>query len=217
MITWQTREQLPEILNKLGLVGVGVEVGVQWAQFFSRIRDKWKGLKLYGVDAWAPYFGAEVSAEQHEHIYKSALETMAPYAAETWKFLRMSSGAAAKFMEHGISANNQPLLDFVFLDADHNYDGVTADLQAWWPLVKPGGIIAGHDWILDGWHMNEQPFRSYPTKEELPQGANCGPFYVRKAVADFFGPLSLLESMAVTAPETDLGWQSWLIRKPVNA
>lgn len=36
-------------------------------------------------------------------------------------------------------------LDFVFLDADHSYDAVKADIAAWWPKVKPGGILAGHD------------------------------------------------------------------------
>ena len=36
-------------------------------------------------------------------------------------------------------------LDFVFLDADHSYEGVSADIAAWTPKVKRGGIIAGHD------------------------------------------------------------------------
>ena len=36
-------------------------------------------------------------------------------------------------------------LDLVFLDADHSYEGVKADLAAWAPKVKPGGWIGGHD------------------------------------------------------------------------
>jgi len=36
-------------------------------------------------------------------------------------------------------------LDFVWLDGDHSYRAVLADLQAWWPKIKAGGFLAGHD------------------------------------------------------------------------
>jgi predicted O-methyltransferase YrrM len=37
-------------------------------------------------------------------------------------------------------------VDFAFIDADHDYESVRADLGAWWPKIKPGGILAGHDY-----------------------------------------------------------------------
>ncbi len=39
---------------------------------------------------------------------------------------------------------NRPL-DFVYIDGDHRYEAVKADIQAWLPHVRAGGIIAGHD------------------------------------------------------------------------
>jgi hypothetical protein len=36
-------------------------------------------------------------------------------------------------------------LDYVYIDADHYYEAVCRDIDAWIPKVKPGGIIAGHD------------------------------------------------------------------------
>jgi predicted O-methyltransferase YrrM len=42
-------------------------------------------------------------------------------------------------------------LDLVYVDADHRYDGVAADLRAWRPKVKPGGWIAGHDFESPMW------------------------------------------------------------------
>lgn len=39
-------------------------------------------------------------------------------------------------------------LDFVFIDADHSYEAVRADIIAWWPKVKSGGIISGHDYHM---------------------------------------------------------------------
>jgi hypothetical protein len=36
----------------------------------------------------------------------------------------------------------------VYIDADHEYEAVKADIAAWWPHVLPGGILAGHDYHL---------------------------------------------------------------------
>lgn len=41
-------------------------------------------------------------------------------------------------------------LDFVWIDADHGAEAVYRDLCAWWPKVKPGGLLAGHDWNEPG-------------------------------------------------------------------
>ena len=37
-------------------------------------------------------------------------------------------------------------LDFVYIDANHLYEFVKADIDAWLPKVKKGGIIGGHDY-----------------------------------------------------------------------
>ena len=37
-------------------------------------------------------------------------------------------------------------LDFVYIDASHDYKSVQADINAWYPKVKPGGYIGGHDY-----------------------------------------------------------------------
>lgn len=38
-----------------------------------------------------------------------------------------------------------PLADLVFIDGDHSYRGAKGDILAWLPNIKPGGIIAVHD------------------------------------------------------------------------
>lgn len=41
--------------------------------------------------------------------------------------------------------------DFVFIDGDHSYEGAAGDIKAWLPHVKPGGIIALHDYCSNNW------------------------------------------------------------------
>lgn len=57
---------------------------------------------------------------------------------ETISIVEASSVQAARQFE-------DESLDFVFIDADHEYNAVKADIAAWWPKIKSGGIIAGHD------------------------------------------------------------------------
>lgn len=37
-------------------------------------------------------------------------------------------------------------LDFVFIDAGHSYENVKEDITSWFPKIKIGGFIAGHDY-----------------------------------------------------------------------
>jgi len=39
--------------------------------------------------------------------------------------------------------------DLVFIDADHWYYNAIADIKAWYPLVRSGGIMSGHDYLDD--------------------------------------------------------------------
>jgi predicted O-methyltransferase YrrM len=41
-------------------------------------------------------------------------------------------------------------LDFAYIDAAHEYDAVYADIRAWWPKIKQGGVMAGHDYSRRG-------------------------------------------------------------------
>ena len=41
---------------------------------------------------------------------------------------------------------NDESIDFVYVDALHSYEGCMADLEAWYPKLKKGGILSGHDY-----------------------------------------------------------------------
>jgi predicted O-methyltransferase YrrM len=38
-------------------------------------------------------------------------------------------------------------LDFVYVDAVHDYKNALRDILDWWPKIKPGGVMAGHDYL----------------------------------------------------------------------
>ena len=48
--------------------------------------------------------------------------------------------------EEASKAVHDKSLDFVFIDGDHSYDHVRDDIGLWFPKVKTGGLISGHDY-----------------------------------------------------------------------
>jgi hypothetical protein len=52
-------------------------------------------------------------------------------------------------------------LDFVYLDGNHQYEGITQDLALWWPKVRAPGILAGHDWASDWIHTVQRAVREW--------------------------------------------------------
>jgi len=138
------REELPFILNRRRLLGEGAEVGVQRAIFSKHILSHWKGRLLHSVDPWSEYPGdanpdsANVPQDEQESVCQDARARLAAFG-ERSKIWRLASAEAG-----GRFADGQ--LDFVYLDALHDYEYVKEDLHCWHPKVRPGGILAGHDY-----------------------------------------------------------------------
>jgi predicted O-methyltransferase YrrM len=59
----------------------------------------------------------------------------------TVRWMRLTGAEAGR----QLAARNEPLVELVFIDADHTYEGLRGDWEAWSPLVAPGGAVALHD------------------------------------------------------------------------
>lgn len=178
----------PRILDRLPQKALGVEVGV-WlgasAMHMARlIRDSGKDVRFYAVDhfqgnysepnhlRWADELkraGTSLEEECRRRIGEAGLDdyvTLMPVP---------SVQASLRFPDRS--------LDFVYLDGDHTEEGVQADLEAWAPKVRVGGILAGDDYA----------------------GTRLGDFPgVRAAVNRFFG-LRCVE----VVKEAETGWAVW--------
>jgi hypothetical protein len=74
------------------------------------------------------------------------------------------------------------IADVIHIDAGHDYRSVKTDLQIWWPLLRPGGILIGDDYITDDhnpWPGVRQAFDEAFGSALEHDGGKCR---VRKAV-----------------------------------
>lgn len=148
--TIKSRDDLPRILNHLGLTGSGVEVGVQRGHFSEFLLRNWLGKKLYMVDIWRQVSNYNDIANVN---HMEQLECMAEAFRRVYEFheravmIRSDSAVAAHFIAHGE-------LDFVYLDGDHSYEGCKKDLEVWWDKLKPGGIFCGDDYLDSPFEKN---------------------------------------------------------------
>ena len=139
----KSRKDIPFYLNGRRLFGVGVEVGVCRGSFSKVILDNWFGSTLYSIDSWQnqPSVKLDVSnltQVQYDINFMICKERLRSFGPRS-KMLRMFSVDAAKTFA-------DKSLDFVYLDARHDYRSVDEDLRTWWPKMKPNGMFAGHDY-----------------------------------------------------------------------
>lgn len=145
---WFTYPELySEIIDRLSNGSVVVEVG-SWkgksvAYFVVEALNRGKSLSIHAVDTWK---GSEEHTEYSEiktdTLYELFLNNISPIKDMFSHIRKPSLEAASDFEEDSI--------DFVFIDAAHDYESVKADISAWITKVKPGGIIAGHDYLCEG-------------------------------------------------------------------
>lgn len=123
--------------------GVGVEIGVAGGHFTKQIMATWSSLdRLYIVDAWQ-YFETgyndpcNLSDAEQEERYQQVKKD---FSAEPRVMIirALSSNAAKMFTRSSV--------DFIYLDANHSELETGRDLEAWYPMLRSGGIIAGHDY-----------------------------------------------------------------------
>lgn len=125
----------------------GAELGVSQGRFTMYLCATMHDMKMLAVDRWAPLPTMEGEGSQtyegwdHEGNYQRFAETCETYFPDRVEIQRMDSASAAASIP-------DESLDFVFVDADHTYQGCLRDIDAWYPKVRQGGMVCGHDYNL---------------------------------------------------------------------
>jgi predicted O-methyltransferase YrrM len=128
---------LAGLLRDMG-VKVGAEIGTEHGLYAKCLLKTIPGLKLYCIDAWESYGDYRARAKDRQiTFYEEAKQRLSPYNCE---LIRAYSMDAVKVFE-------DESLDFVFIDANHDFAHATEDIAHWSKKVKKGGIVSGHDYF----------------------------------------------------------------------
>ncbi len=179
------------LIHSLPHGGIGAEIGVAYGGFSQVILEQNHPKELYLIDCWkhqdkSTYVNDPANSPdlQQQLLYKEISERYkdCPHI----HVIRGYSVPVASVMQ-----NNY--FDWVYIDADHLQ--VLEDIEAWWPKVKPGGWLVGHDYVMIEGFIDVKPkVDQFVAKHDL--------------------------SLQVTRGDTGIyekNYPSWIFRKPTNA
>lgn len=149
-----TRDDLATLFYELEYV-VGAEIGIAEG-YYSEVlcKSNPKLRKLYCIDVWRSYPGyGDFGNTKLDDFYNKAKDRLEPYNCELIK------GFSMDIVERFTNKS----LDFVYIDAAHDFLNVTQDIAKWSNKVRPGGIVAGHDFKRD-----VNPNWDYAVKDVVP-------------------------------------------------
>jgi len=152
--------QLCDQIRGKRFLEIGVAYGYHALDMLTRLPDT----VYYGVDPYLagydPNDGFAVDAQKlfaetspqkgMDRLHSAVQATLSPYSERTKLIRKKSVEAATEFPAH--------FFDSIFVDGDHTYEGVVADLHAWWGKLRVGGIYCGDDYTLTAVQRAVQEF-----------------------------------------------------------
>lgn len=142
--------------------GTYMEVGTFMGASLAHMGTIRRDINLISVDPWLDlpsqgYTGAgpeyQAIQDQHGGLFFSFLHFMTTQAPDVLKRTRVTRGTCD-------TVSILSPVDVLFIDGAHDLESVTKDLEAFRHLVKPGGIVSGHDWPDGGVHNSVLKFYS---------------------------------------------------------
>ena len=210
-INEHTFKLLPQYTNRNDLIKLivaegftsGAEIGVQLGLYAEFLLSNWpKCIEYHAIDLWAHQKSykdtANVDNAQQESLYMQTRNRLKRFE-HIVRYHRNYSNLAVNELK-------DESLDFIYLDARHDYIGILEDLTLYWPKLKSGGIFAGHDYLdvaevkaltpHQDWSIDSRGIKRTDGKA------------VRSAVNEFASKQR--RQILITLPEE---WPTWYMRK----
>lgn len=194
---------LPKILSEFPN-GFGAEIGTLRGEFSKTLLSTWSGT-LYMIDVWRSLdYSDYVDSNNHgfleDKVYEDAMNNIRGFE-DRGIMVRATSEIASKMFQ-------DESLDFVYIDANHAYDFVKQDIELWFPKVKKGGYICGHDYCDLDWY-NDPNFLPNKKDKHIWSENNFyhGVFGVNPAVDEF----CVIKNYELTVTPEFFG--TWIIKK----
>lgn len=197
---------LPTYTNRLDLLHklkalepkIVCEVGVQCGDYAKSILEVIPSIeKIYLVDLWQHqenyYDFANVSDNTHQENMEKTIANTKPWE----KKIVLLKGYSTQMAKHILDNS----LDWVYIDARHDYKGCYEDIEAFWPKIKAGGIMSGHD------YMSADEVHGQDWSVCYDGSKNTGA--VKGAVDDF----AKLKSLQVLVSYKESEWHTWTLIK----
>lgn len=124
--------------NEKGATGTAVEIGSYSGEGTMILAKYFK--HVLAVDPWLNGYDInDVASSQCPMKFVLAKFHENTKGFDNVSYSQSKSLDALDFIKDGE-------LDLVYVDGDHRYEAVLADLKGWLPKLRAGGIMAGHDW-----------------------------------------------------------------------
>lgn len=133
------RDQLAELFEELNF-NLGAEIGVESGEYSRILLEANPNLYLFSIDAWKSHRAYRDHTRQSklDKFYENTVAALSPFGERSHIIRRFSMDALELFKDNS--------LDFVYIDANHKFVEVANDVHHWLKKVRPGGILAGHDY-----------------------------------------------------------------------
>ena len=150
-----TDADIGPLIHAIGSLGkdlVGLELGVFTGTSLLTVLHACPNIKtMHGIDNYKPY--GDCIGDPYNGVPFYFVDEKVSVFNRFMAFHRIKySGMEEKVVFHELDSDEalkafQPeSLDFIFIDTYLTYEQVVDDVRSWYPIVKSGGLFAGHDW-----------------------------------------------------------------------